>query len=91
MQFASPTRNNNIRDCQKTSNYKVRSHFTFYSPSINLTFLKINMKLKHLLLHRKTGWTVATEQKRDSPTLKNWMDTEWRMEFKHQTALFKTT
>ncbi|XP_078339388.1 uncharacterized protein LOC111115306 [Crassostrea virginica] len=22
MQFASPTRNNNIRDCQKTSNYK---------------------------------------------------------------------
>ena len=40
MQFASPTRNNNIRDCQ-TSNCKVRSHFTFYSLSINLTFFEV--------------------------------------------------
>ena len=32
--------NNDIGDSQKTSNLKVRSHFTFYSPSsINLNFL----------------------------------------------------
>ena len=57
MQFASPTRNNNVGDCQKTSSYKVKSHFALYSPSLitcNLNFLKINLKFKRPLLHRET-------------------------------------
>ena len=36
MQFASPTKNNDVGDCQKT--YKVRSHYTLYSPSIKDEF-----------------------------------------------------
>ena len=36
------------------------------------------------LLH---GYTVATEQKVDSPTLKKWMDTEWRPRIKQQNGV----
>ena len=33
-----------------------------------------------------TGQTVTTEQKRDSPTLKNWMDTEWSSSIKQHCS-----